>query len=223
MFGLAGVYGYVAAVVLISWLVRDRFARPRKLVHVLTGGIVFFWWAFDSGLVMAALAALPFVPILLLATPGSPIRRLRESPLGQRSSEGHAYGLVMYAISWTVIAYFLFGDLFAGSIAIASMAFGDGMGALVGARYGKIHYLPHRTVEGSIAVFASTAVSIVVLAWFYFSVIGYSGGSTVPFLLVPFAIAVAGIVALLEGLAPGPVDNLVVPLLIAALLHGIGV
>ena len=222
LFGLAGVYGYVLAVVIISWSVRKRFSNPRKVVHVLTGGIVFFWWSFDSSFVMAGLAALPFVLLLLLATPKSPIKALRNSPLGLSSSEGHPYGLVLYAISWTVIAYFLFGDLFAASIAIVAMSFGDGMGGAIGERFGRLRYSPHRTVEGSIAVFSATAVSIVVLAWFYFSVIGYSG-STAPYLLAPFALAVAGLVTLLEALTPGSVDNLVIPLVIAVFLHGMGV
>jgi dolichol kinase len=222
LLGLAGVYGYVLAVVVISWIVRKRFSNPRKVVHVLTGGIVFFWWSFDSSLVMAGLAALPFVLLVLLATPKSPIRALRNSPLGMCSSEGHPYGLVLYAISWTVIAYFLFGDLFAASIAIAAMSFGDGMGCVIGERFGRLRYAPHRTVEGSIAVFTATAVSIVVLTWFYFTVIGYSG-STAPYLLAPFALAIAGLVALLEALTPGSVDNLVIPLIIAAFLHGLGV
>jgi phytol kinase len=222
LLGLAGVYGYVLAVVIISWSVRKRFSNPRKVVHVLTGGIVFFWWSFDSSFVMAGLAALPFVALLLLATPRSPIKTLRDSPLGQSSSEGHPYGLVLYAISWTVIAYFLFDDLFAASIAIAAMSFGDGMGGVIGERFGRMRYSPNRTVEGSIAVFTATAVSIVVLAWFYFSVIGYSG-STVPYLIGPFAFAVAGLVTLLEALIPGSVDNLVIPLMIAALLHSMGV
>jgi len=222
LLGLAGVYGYVLAVVIISWSVRKRFSNTRKVVHVLTGGIVFFWWSFDSSFVMAGLAALPFVLLLLLATPKSPIKALRNSPLGLSSSEGHPYGLVLYAISWTVIAYFLFGDLFAASIAIVAMSFGDGMGGAIGERFGRLRYSPHRTVEGSIAVFSATAVSIVVLAWFYFSVIGYSG-STAPYLLAPFALAVAGLVTLLEALTPGSVDNLVIPLVIAVFLHGMGV
>ena len=222
LLGLAGVYGYVLAVVIISWSARKRFSNTRKVVHVLTGGIVFFWWSFDSSFVMAGLAALPFVLLLLLATPKSPIKALRNSPLGLSSSEGHPYGLVLYAISWTVIAYFLFGDLFAASIAIVAMSFGDGMGGAIGERFGRLRYSPHRTVEGSIAVFSATAVSIVVLAWFYFSVIGYSG-STAPYLLAPFALAVAGLVTLLEALTPGSVDNLVIPLVIAVFLHGMGV
>lgn len=222
LLGLLGVYGYVLAVVVVSWLLRDRMSNARKLVHILTGGIVFFWWSFDSAAVMAGLAALPFVPLLLLATPRSPVAFLRKSPLGQRSSEGHPYGLVLYAISWTMIAYLLFDDLFAASIAIAAMSFGDGMGELVGRRYGKIHYLPRRTFEGSLAVFLATLVSILVISWFYFGLIDYPGG-TQPELLVLFAFAVAGFVAFLEAVTPGAVDNLVLPLLVAGWLHMMGV
>jgi phytol kinase len=222
LFGLLGVYGYVLVVVAISWLLRDRTSNARKVVHILTGGIVFFWWSFDSAAVMAGLAALPFIPLLLLATPRSPIAFLRNSPLGQRSSEGHSYGLVFYAISWTLIAYLLFDDLFAASIAIAAMSFGDGMGELVGRRFGRIRYMSHRTVEGSLAVFFATFASILILSWFYFGAIGYTGG-TQPEYLVLFAMVVAGLVALLEALTPGAVDNLVLPLLIAGFLHMMGV
>ena len=220
--GLVGVYSYVACVVALSWILRDRVKNARKLVHILTGGIIFFWWSFDSRLVMAGLAAFPFVPLLLLATPKSPVGFLRRSPLGARSSEGHTYGLVMYAISWTVIAYFLFGDLVAASIAIVAMSFGDGMGELVGKRFGRLRYMPHRTLEGSLAVFFATMLGIIVISWFYFGVVGYTGG-TAPELLYPFALAVAGFVAFLEAVTPGSVDNLVIPLVVAGFMHVMGV
>lgn len=129
---------------------------------------------------------------------------------------------MLYAVSWTVIAFFLFGDLFAASIAVAAMSFGDGMGELIGRRFGKIHYMPNRTIEGSVAVFLATLMSIIVLNWYYFSVVGYTGGTT-PEILWLFGVAVAGLVTVLEALTPGPIDNLVVPLMIAALLHGMGV
>jgi len=171
---------------------------------------------------MAGLAAFPFVPLLLLATPKSPVGFLRRSILGARSSEGHAYGLVMYAISWTVIAYLLFGDLVAASIAIVAMSFGDGMGELVGRRFGRLRYMPRRTLEGSLAVFFATMLGIIVINWFYFGVVGYAGG-TAPELLYPFALAVAGFVAFLEAVTPGSVDNLVIPLVVAGFMHVMGV
>lgn len=219
--GLAAVYGYVAAVVALSWALRNRMRSARKLVHVLTGGIVFFWWMFDSAWVMAGLAAFPFIPLLLLATPRSPVKFLVNGPLGAHSSEGHAYGLVMYAVSWTVIAYLLFEDLFAASVAIAAMSFGDGMGEVIGRRFGRIEYAYHRTVEGSAAVFLATFAAILVLNWFYFSVIGYPADSQ-PVLILFFAGSVAGLVTMLEAGVPGSVDNLVIPLIIAGFLHTIG-
>ena len=220
--GLVGVYGYVACVVALSWALRNKVKNARKLVHILTGGIIFFWWSFDSRLVMAGLAALPFVPLLLLASPKSPLGFLRRSPLGARSSEGHECGLVLYAISWTVIAYFLFGDLVAASIAIVAMSFGDGMGELIGRRFGRMRYMPHRTLEGSLAVFIATMLGIIVVCWFYFGVVGYAGG-TAPELLYPFALAVAGFVAILEAVTTGSFDNLVIPLVVAGFMHVMGV
>lgn len=220
--GLVGVYGYVAFVVAISWFLRKRVNNTRKIVHVLVGGIVFFWWLFESKEVMTFLAAMPFVPVLMLATPRSPVGFLKRSPLGARSSEGHHYGLVLYAISWTVISYTLFEDLFAASIAIAAMSFGDGMGELIGRRYGKMSYLPHRTIEGTAAVFGATLVAVFVLAWFYFDLLGYRGG-TLPELLALFAVGVSGLTAMLEAVTPGSVDNLVIPLVLGGFLHALGV
>lgn len=222
MLGLIGVYGYVLSVVALSWLLKGKLSNPRKLVHILTGGIVFFWWAFDSKEIMAGLAAAPFVGLLLLCTPISPFEKLKNSPLGNRSSEGHHYGLVMYAASWTALAYFLFDDLFVASIAIAAMSFGDGMGELVGKRFGKMRYLMNRTVEGSLAVFGATFVSVLVLNWFYFDLVGYASGGA-PDMLLLFAASVAGIVACLEAITPGKIDNLVIPLFVGGYLHMLGV
>lgn len=222
LLGLAGVYGYVACVIIISWALKGRVTNPRKVLHILTGGIVFFWWSFDTREIMAGLAAFPFVVLLLLASPLSPVAFLRNSPLGVRSAEGHPYGLVWYAVSWTAIAYLLFSDLFAASIAIAAMSFGDGMGELVGRRFGKMRYLRHRTVEGSLAVFVATFVSILAINWFYFGVIDYQFGGP-PDMLFLFALSVAGLVTCLEAVAPGQVDNLVIPLVIGGYLHMLGV
>lgn len=221
LMGLVGVYGYVASVLVVTWLLRHRVKNLRKIVHVLTGGIVFFWWMFDSRIIMAGLAAFPFVVLLLLATPKSPVKFLRESPLGTRSTEGHPYGLVLYAISWTIIAYALFDDLYAASIAIAAMSWGDGMGELVGRKYGKVEFMPHRTLEGSAAVLLATLIGILALTWFYFDFIGYSA-STAPEILPLFAPVIALLVCLLEAVTPGAVDNLVIPLALAGFLHLMG-
>ena len=222
LLGLAGVYGYVITIFVVAQLLKGRARNQRKIVHILTGGIVFFWWSFDTQVIMAGLAAFPFVILLLLATPRSPIEFLRDGVLGARSSEGHPYGLVLYAISWTALAFFLFDDLLAASIAISAMAFGDGTGDLVGRRFGRLRYMQNRTLEGSSAVFSATAVSILVLSWFYFDIIGYSGGS-LPEILPLFAVVIGALVALIEAITPGAIDNLVIPLAIGGFLHILGV
>lgn len=219
--GLIGVYGYVALIILLARLLRSKTRNPRKIVHLLTGGIVFFWWLFDTRWVMSLLAAFPFVPLLILFTPISPIKKLKNSSLGAISSEGHPYGLVLYAVSWTVIAWFLFDDLFAASVAIASMSFGDGMGDFIGRRFGKRIYLPGRSIEGSLAVFLFTALSVIVIAWFYFDVIGYPQ-FFMPTMMVPFGLSIGLLVACLEAITPGAIDNLVLPLLVGLFLHVIG-
>ena len=136
-------------------------------------------------------------------------------------AEGHAYGLVMYAASWTAIAYFMFDHLLAGSIAIAAMSFGDGMGELIGSRYGRIRYMKNRTLEGSAAVFAAVALSVVVLVWFYSEVI--VEGQAPPDDPVLFALALAAFVTCLEAVSPGRVDNLTVPLVTGGYLIVLGV
>ena len=210
----------MSVVIVLTWTLRNRLSEPRKLLHVLTGGIVFFWWAFDTREAMAGLAAFPFVVVLLLATPKSPISFLRRGPLGLTSQEGHHYGLVMYAVSWTLIAYFMFDNILAASIAIAAMSFGDGMGEVVGRRYGSRQYLRGRTVEGTLAVFVAATVSVVVLIWFYAGFLGET--VAVPKDTLMFALAVGGFVSVLEAIAPGKIDNLVVPLVTGGYLMILG-
>ena len=221
LIGLVGVYAYVGLVVLLTWVLSPRLENPRKVLHVLTGGIVFFWWAFDTKEIMAGLAAAPFIILLLLVSPLSPFARLRYGPLGRRTAEGHSYGLVMYALSWTVIAYFMFDNPLSASIAIAAMSFGDGMGELVGRKYGRREYMPRRTVEGTAAVFIAVVVSVLVLIWFYSDLVGRTAGA--PENPLMFALAVGGFVACLEAVTPGRVDNLVVPLVTGGFLCLLGV
>lgn len=218
--GLVGVYCYIAVVVLVARIAGRRIDNPRKVLHILTGGIVFFWWSFDTKEVMAGLGALPFVFLLLLATPRSPVRMLREGVLGSRTDEGHQYGLVLYAISWTIIAYFMADRMFAASIAIAAMSFGDGMGEFVGRRFGRRRYLGNKTVEGSLAVLVTMIASVLVIQWFYFEVIGVPG--TLPDMMLPFAVALSGFVMCVEAVTPGEIDNLVIPLTVAGYLAVLG-
>jgi len=224
LIGLAGVYIYVAIVVIIAakWKLIHNAKAHRKFVHIMVGNIVFIWWIFDSNYVMAFLAAAPFIPLLLLTSPYSHFSRLKGSFLGKTTEESHDLGLVYYAISWTILALFLFDERMIASIAIVSMAYGDGMGGLIGKRYGKRKIFGGpKTLEGTLAVLFATIIATFVVIQFY-QFLAAEDLLIVPFVSTGTAILVSLLVgvfvAVVELLTPGAYDNLVIPLGTAALL-----
>ncbi len=226
--GLVGVYAYVAVVILLASrldLVR-RAGAQRKFVHIMVGNIVLIWWVFDSPYVMAFLAAAPFIPLLLLASSRSPIKRVRDSFIGQTTCESHDLGLVYYAISWTILAFFLFNDRLVASIAIVGMSYGDGLGCLVGKAYGKRRLLGRKTLEGTLAVLAATTLAGLAVIAFY-GALSAAGLYAGPMMGVSIALGISLIsgafVAFVELITPGQYDNLTIPLGTAALLLLLGV
>jgi len=224
--GLAGVYIYVAIIVILaSKLDFIRTAKVhRKFVHIMIGNIVFIWWVFDSNYIMAFLAAAPFIPLLLLASPYSHFSKLKGSFLGKTTEESHDLGLVYYAISWTILAFFFFDLRLIASVAIVAMAYGDGMGGLIGKRFGRRKIHGPKTLEGTVAVFCATLVASIVVISFYqwldaqgllYSELPIVGIGMV----LVYALIVAAFVAVVELLTPGAFDNLVIPLGTAVLLY----
>jgi phytol kinase len=223
--GLVMVYAYVSVVVAIATMAKRKWPGGsgfRKVIHILVGNIVLFWWVFDSRYVMAFLAAAPFILFLLLMTPRSPVRKLDNSFLRMASAEGHGYGLVFYAISWTVLALLLFDDRLVASIAIVAMSYGDGVGGLIGKRYGKRKLWKDKSYVGTAAVAIGTFLSTLAVIGFY----TYLGGS-MPELnvyhytalgAIGLASLVGAVVAAVELVSPGEYDNLIVPAVTAGLV-----
>lgn len=221
------VYAYVAFVIVVATVTKRRFPGSgyRKVIHILVGNVVFFWWVFDSNYVMALLAAAPFIVLLLLVTPISPLRSLDNSFLRMASAEGHGYGLVFYAISWTLLAFFLFDDRLAASISIVSMSYGDGIGGLVGKRYGRRKLWRNKSVIGTLTVgLATIAATLAVIAFYTYLGGLYPELNVFPFTLgqaLMLASVVGAFVATVELFSPGEYDNLIVPLSTAALVVGL--
>jgi phytol kinase len=219
LIGLAGVYLYVGMIVILA--AKLKFIRTakvhRKFVHIMVGNIVFIWWVFDSNYVMAFLAAAPFIPLLLLASPYSHFTKLKYSFLGRTTGESHDMGLVYYAISWTILAFLFFDLRLIASIAIVSMAYGDGMGGLIGKRYGKHKIHGPKTLEGTTAVFVATFLATLVVILFYqwLDTQGLLETNIANFgsdVILISALMVAAFVATVELLTPGAYDNLIIPL-----------
>lgn len=235
--GLLIVYAYIAVMVLVAskWHFLKKKGFHRKFIHIMIGNIALFWWVFDTNYVMALLAAAPFIPILLLfsiygsddkkqnavLTPG-----MKGSILNTASHDGHRLGLVYYAISWTLLAFFAFDDLLIASIGIVCMAYGDGMGGLIGKTYGKRVIHGKKTLEGTAAVFAFATLAIFLIINFYnllFTQDLYGTRSIAMTTAVLLCLGLGAYVAVVELYTPGEYDNLVIPLSTAMIVVLLGV
>jgi dolichol kinase len=222
--GLILVYSYVALVIVIAVYAKRWFpgCGYRKIIHILIGNIVFIWWVFDSRYVMAFLAAAPFIPLLILMTPNSPLRKFDNSFLKMATAQGHGYGLVYYAISWTILALVMFDNRLIASIAIVAMSYGDGVGGLIGKQYGKKKLWKDKSYVGTMAVFCGTFIATLAVISFYTALSG-----SIPSLnvfdfgtarAVLTAAIVGAFVTIVELFSPGEYDNIIVPFSTAALV-----
>lgn len=222
--GLLLVYSYVALVIIISVYAKRRFpgCGYRKIIHILVGNIVFLWWVFESRYVMALLAAAPFIVLLLLVTPRSPLRKFDNSFLKMATSQGHGYGLVYYAISWTILAFLLFDDRMVASLGIVAMSYGDGVGGLIGKQYGRLKCWKDKSYVGTLAVMVGTFVATLAVITFYTYINGIVPGLNVHAYTILEGIGLAALlgafVALVELFSPGEYDNFIVPMSTVALV-----
>lgn len=224
--GLLLVYAYVGLLAVAT--ARSRFLREhsfhRKFIHIMVGNITLFWWVFDSNYVMSLLAAAPFIPLLYLFSKyggrrgdkdSKLIVDLKGSILCKASHDGHRLGLVYYAISWTLLAFFAFHDLMIASVGIVCMAYGDGMGGLVGKNFGKRKIYGSKTLEGTLSVFVFATFAIFLIINYYGMLYsaGIYGTRSIP---LPFSLLLAlglgSYVSVVELFTPGEYDNLVIPL-----------
>lgn len=235
--GLILVYAYVGFIVIVAtkWDYLKRTQMHRKFIHVMIGNIVIFWWVFDSNWVMSLLAAAPFIPLLIWFSmegsrkdePHNKVEKeVRGSILAEASVNGHKLGLVYYAISWTLLAFFAFENLMLASIGIVCMAYGDGMGGMIGKRYGSKRIHDGKTLEGTLAVF-TFAMAACCFVFFYYDFLQTSGlyGTHYvdPALAIIISLGIAAYVAIVELYTPGEYDNLVIPLSTVAILWFLGV
>ena len=189
----------------------------RKFLHMMIGNILFLipFFTFNSfPSNFPFFVAAPFVLVTFLATPYSPLKALRRklSGLNEITHEGHQLGLVFYAISYTVLAFFFASRPYVIAAGILPMAYGDAAASLIGERYGKkkFHIFARKSVEGSVAMLIVSILSITVglLYFSFFYSFTLSG-----FLLAGVAAALVATVA--EALTPLGFDNIMVPLLSA--------
>lgn len=220
--GLAAIWMAVLAGGVGATVLARRLGLPsthaRDLLHVGAGVWVLGWPWWDGtlaplALVGGAVVAVALVPVL--ARRSRAVDRFRRSVVGGDEVYG---GLVVYSVSFAVMTGLGLAGIpwlglaphpFPAAAALWALALGDGLGGLVGRRYGWLSYATRwgkrKTVVGSVAVAVFAGLGAwAAAAWL---------GAAVPAWQFPVLGAAA---AAAEGLAPRSSDNLVVPVVVFA-------
>lgn len=197
---------YVLLILGISSVLSRRGAPSevtRKFVHIALGG----WWIiamiFFTSPVWAAVLPAVFIVVNGLA------HRAQKLTFMAREKD-NTLGTVYYAVSLTLLALFSFwiGKPYVGALGVFCMAFGDGLAAVIGQRFGSKAAvgMKGKSLVGSATMFAASFVSCV-------AVLLIAGQ--------PYALLIALLLALvataLELLSIVGLDNLTVPLGVSAL------
>ncbi len=209
-------YLYIFAIILVTGKITGRLPKnlSRKFLHIMIGNFIFVIPLFTYRtfpLNFPLFVAAPFILLTFLVSPSSPLKSLtnRMSGLADVTSGGHGYGLVLYAVSYTLLALVFSPQPYILAAGIIPLAYGDAAASLVGQKFGRHIYsiFGKKSIEGSIAMFTvcflGLSASFLFFSYFY----------TLP--LVPFVLSALGIAALattLEAVTPKGLDNLVVPL-----------
>lgn len=214
-------YGYIFIMILISDRLNNIFniskKSSRKFLHAMIGNlpfaIPFFEWPLSSAIIAA-----PFIIVTLLASPHSPSPYLREKlrRLSNLTEEGHSFGLILYSISYTLLAFLYPSKPYIIAAGVLPMAYGDSVAALIGKKYGKTMIINEKTLEGFLAMSAASLITLI-LSLTYFSA------------LYPFTInqkilpilATVIVVSFAELLSPRGYDNITVPILGAITFYAI--
>jgi phytol kinase len=211
-------YSYVLFVIFVSGKVESFFDASsgfsRKFLHMMIGNLVFiipFFSLNSFPLNFPFFVAAPFVVVTFLATPYSykAIHR-RMGRLSTLTEKGHSLGLLFYALSYTILAFFFSPRAYLIGVGVLPMAYGDASASFIGEKYGKTKYriFDTKSIEGSMAMFLVSLASLAFGLYFFSLIYHFSF-----FDLIPGILGATLIATLAEGLSPRGFDNLTVPLL----------
>jgi len=213
-FQISVVAAWLGLVLLIAEILRRQIGESelvRKVVHIGVGNILFFAWGLQLPLWLCLMAGISF-SIITYISYHVPILPMLNS-VGRKT-----LGVVYYSVSITcLIAFFWTIQLPQYAVVgVVVMAWGDGVAALVGQRWGKHTYTfmaNKKSFEGSLAMLAASyIVTCLVL-------IMAAGEFSLSTFLIPLPVAIAA--TLLEAISPGGTDNLTVPFASAGLCYGL--
>ncbi len=173
----------------------------RKFVHITVGSFVAFWPFFLTWNQIRLLS----VGFLVVVGISKYFRLFRAIHSVQRPTMGELYfALAVGAV--TIMTH----DKWIYATALMQMSLADGFAAVMGVRFGRQSYLvfAHRkTLVGSLTFFATSLA--ILFAYTQLAVVHMG---------VAFMVSTAALAALMENLGVAGLDNLLVPVIIAAVL-----
>ena len=210
LLGVLSVYVYVVILLLITEkIISKKYpVMSRKILHIMVGNVAFLLPIFETGWIMAFVAAGPFIVFTYLMSSHTPIKSIK----GKTSAAGHSMGLVYYSITWTILAYLFFDNMVVIAIGILAMSYGDGFASVIGSRFGlkKFNLFgDEKSYVGSFSMFIFTYFMMLVAILFY--------GIEFSYTILLFLGLIALIAAIIEGVTPKGLDNLFVPFVVAFL------
>ncbi|ACB62317.1 phosphatidate cytidylyltransferase [Exiguobacterium sibiricum 255-15] len=204
--GTIVIVGIVLA--LLEWTGKKLQMQPetiRKWIHIAVGHWVFLALAWMEHWYVAITPLLFFTLINWIT--------LKRGTGRMNQVERVSYGTVYYPMALALLVLFFFEQepmaLVAGSMVLA---WGDGLAALVGKRFGKTFYTRgkiRRSFEGSITMFLASFLVLTVTFLLY---------EEPAWLAVSYGFLLANIAALIEAVSYRDTDNLLIPLTIGALV-----
>jgi len=212
--GFLAVGGWLTMLSVSALVVRDRWPQQRewsrKLVHIGTGLVVLLAWGLGIDRLIAVPAA---AAVTLLAALN---HRVRVLPAIE-DVDRHSYGTIAYGASITLL-FWLWWPQHRAAVAagVLVMALGDGLAGLVG----PLIPSPSWSVLGQRRSLVGTATMalaslIVLMSLALFAGAGGGGGGGAP--SASSIAVITAIAVLLEQVATGGIDNLSVPIGVAAL------
>jgi len=208
-------YGYILVLIFVAGWMGDSGIMSgktsRKFLHAMIGNLPLIMPFFTDSL-FPFLVASPFILVTFLVSPYSPFPGLgrRFSGLADITEEGHHTGLILYAISYSLLALFFGVKPYIVAAGIFPMAYGDSTAALIGERYGAHRYrvFEAKSLEGSLGMFAGSILSLLAGMMYFGHLYGFSFQAQV----AP-CLAAALVATVAEAVSPRSLDNLSVPLL----------
>ncbi len=209
--GLVISYVFVSGVVVAGFIMAKTEKFPaevvRKFIHITVSN----WWFlpiffFDS-LTWAIIA-----PISFILMNGTGVVTGFAKQLGERSIRRNL-GLVYFPISLLLLVILVYTGklpMWAATIGIFTMGYGDGLAAMIGRQYGKKKLPAGKSVLGSSVMFLATFAVIVIT--------GLSYHMLSP-LFLGMAILLAFIMTVVELFTPASIDNLTVPFIASYLAY----